>query len=419
MKIKNKELLQSHVLSTAQYQFSIYEKRILYFIIYNLQSLLKGQKLQGQLNINQNIFGNYEITMPISAILQGENDKNHAQIKKALYDLENKRMIYDDDKEWEVLRVIQMPKILKYESIVTFTLQPKIYEVFLNFAKGFSKYRFQIAMNLKSIYAMRIYELIGGQKKNITYSIEHLKEMFKIQDKYRLTTDFIKRVIDVAQKELDKNSDVSFEYKTNKTGRKITSITFHPITIPENVDEELKQKKLSQSFLDANLNTQEQHRLSTTPFNFTQKELNNNLDTFRLAKMSGVNLLSFLQNIEKKVATQANNPQGYVIQSLKNEITTIKLDKKITQQKRLQNKDNSLTSEAHAIMNYLMGEPINFTLEEIEKNKGLFLNINRIGLDIPAFISCIKYNISISKEPKQYIIRELNKKLAELKQRRK
>jgi len=419
MNIKNKELLQSHVLSTAQYQFSIYEKRILYFIIYNLQPLLKGQKLQGQLQINQDLFGNYEITMPIAVILQGENDKNHAQVKKALYDLENKRMVYEDDKEWEILRVIQMPKILKYESIITFTLQPKIYEVFLNFAKGFNKYRFQIAMNLKSIYAMRIYELIGGQQKQITYSIDKLKEMFKVQDKYERSYNFIRRVIDVAQKELNKNGDVSFEYTTNKTGRKITSITFHPIIIHENVDEELKRKKLSQSFLDANLNVQEQRRLSTAPFNFTEKELKNNLDTFRIAKMEGVDILKLLKNIENSVSSQARNPQGYVIQSLKNEITTIKLDKKITQQKRMQRKEASLTSEANVIMNYLMGEPFNFTLEEIEKNKNIFLNINRIGLDIPGFISNLKYIALSSKDPKQYIIRELQKKLVEFKQRKK
>ena len=45
MKINNKEVLQSYILTTAKYDYSVYEKRILYRIIEQLQSLIEGKEL--------------------------------------------------------------------------------------------------------------------------------------------------------------------------------------------------------------------------------------------------------------------------------------------------------------------------------------------------------------------------------------
>ncbi|KDS65555.1 initiator Replication family protein, partial [Parabacteroides distasonis str. 3776 D15 iv] len=44
--------------------------------------------------------------------------------------------------------------------------------------------------------------------------------MFKVQDKYAKTNDFVRKVIEPAKNELDELSPYTFEWSTNKEGKK-------------------------------------------------------------------------------------------------------------------------------------------------------------------------------------------------------
>lgn len=123
-----------------------------------------------------------------------------------------------------------------------FRLHPLIAAVFMDFSKGYRKYELKTAMQFESVYAMRFYELMSGQEKPLSYTIEHLKEMFGIENKYKFVKDFIKYVVETAKKELDEKSPYSFEYKINKQGKKLHSITFYPVIKPEHRDELLEQR---------------------------------------------------------------------------------------------------------------------------------------------------------------------------------
>jgi plasmid replication initiation protein len=67
-------------------------------------------------------------------------------------------------------------------------------------------------MSFKSQFSMRFYELLSNQKTPLIYSIEQLKEMFCVTDKYERINDFIRYVVDAAKKELDEVSPYTFEY---------------------------------------------------------------------------------------------------------------------------------------------------------------------------------------------------------------
>jgi plasmid replication initiation protein len=58
-----------------------------------------------------------------------------------------------------------------------------VWDVLLNFTKGFSRYDLEIAFKLESTYSMRFYELLAGQKEPIAYSIENLRKEFKLDGK--------------------------------------------------------------------------------------------------------------------------------------------------------------------------------------------------------------------------------------------
>lgn len=315
MKVNSQELIQSYVLTTAKYDFSVYEKRILYRLVEIAQMDLKGKKLNKSYTISETLFKDKIITMPINAFLSGEKDKNYARAKKGLVDLESKWLEYEDSKIWTKLRIIQKPVIHKYSDTVEFEVQPMIWKAILNFAKGFSKFELKTAMEFDSVYAMRFYELFSNNKRPITFSIEQLKERFKIEHKYNRPSDFIKRVILSAKKELDNKSPFSFEYAIIKTGRKITAIKFFPFEISKNKNEEIEQKRLElQNSSSWELPREIVNYLKD--YGFEEKGIRSNINLFKTAYKE-FDLLGFLAKLKPIIET-VENKQGYAINSIKN-----------------------------------------------------------------------------------------------------
>lgn len=66
----NKDLIQSYILTTAEYDFSVQEKRILYRIVELNQHLIEGKKLNKSYNIeqvNEGVY--YTLNMSVSCHL--------------------------------------------------------------------------------------------------------------------------------------------------------------------------------------------------------------------------------------------------------------------------------------------------------------------------------------------------------------
>ena len=133
-----------------------------------------------------------------------------------------------------------------------------------------------------------------------------------------MTANFINKVIVPAKKELDSRSPYTFHYEPIKTGRKITSIHFVPIYQPQFEDENLKKQKLNKQMSNKWFIPKNIYDFLIHNFNFTDKELNNNLNLFEnlYNNMSEEALLDFLVDI-RFFASNADNPKGFIIGSLK------------------------------------------------------------------------------------------------------
>lgn len=245
MAIVNKDLIQSYIMTTAKYDFNVYEKRVIYRLVEIAQAELQGIKFADNCRkLDHDLWGCVDITLPIADLLNGETDENYTRIKSALVSLSKKSFEYEDDEIWQNISIIAFPTIVKRSSILSFKIHPRVWDCILNFSKGYRKYELKAAMSFKSQYSMRFYELLSGQKRPLIYTIEQLKEMFGVFDKYKLTADFIRKVVDAAKKELDEVSPYTFEYTTLKEGRKITAIKFYPIYQPEHRDSDLERHDL-------------------------------------------------------------------------------------------------------------------------------------------------------------------------------
>jgi plasmid replication initiation protein len=316
------EVVQSYIITTARYDFNVYEKRILYRVIEMMQGMTKGLKLNerhvvdARFRIDRQLFDLYEVEMPLSALLMNEEDTNHKRTKEALLSMSKKTLTYEDEKEWRAVPIILLPKIRKYESLISFRLHEDVYNALMNFSKGYKKYELKTAMAFQSPYTMRMYELFSKQRTPLVFALDKLKKMFGVEKKYALPADFIRRVIEPAKKELDEKSAYSYEYTSLKTGRKITSIRFYPVYIAKNVNEDIEKTKLIKQISPGLLIDRHVMNYLKDKYEFTATEIKNNEELFDTAQRCIPDLLLFLSEVYAK-ASKASNTKGYLINALR------------------------------------------------------------------------------------------------------
>lgn len=324
MKITNKEVIQSYLITAARYDFNVHEKRILYRLIEMNQYLIEGKKLNANYSIDKTLFGDYIISMPVSAFLSHDEDHNHDKVKEALRRLRNKTIEYETEKEWKVIGVIEKPKFDK-RGFVTFEVQPEIYDAIFKFSKGYRKFEFKTAMEFDTVYAMRFYELLSGKEGDcITYKVDDLKIMFQLQDKYKETKDFIKRVVEPAQKELKEKAPFSFKYKRECKGKKVIALTFFPYKTGENIDIELERKtEQKQTALSWDLDKMVIDYLKQNYF-FDTDEIKHNRDLF-IKAYEKLDLMNIMAN-KRRYCSSRKNPKGTLITILKQELKKVQTD---------------------------------------------------------------------------------------------
>jgi len=99
----------------------------------------------------------------------------------------------------------------------------------LGLKEFYISYKLENVLSLKSKYSIRLYEVLKSNlfKKCIEIEIKELKKMLGVNEKsYNVYQNLKNKVIITAQKELNKITDISFEFEEIKTGRKVTSIKF-------------------------------------------------------------------------------------------------------------------------------------------------------------------------------------------------
>lgn len=253
-----RELVQSYILTFARYNFDVYEKRIMYYV-------LKSKKIQDYVreqiqNLKENkkktpFQGMEECVIPISELVIHKGE--YERYKEAFKNLCNKGFEIEDKERgfWAYRSFLANPTIDMFDSYVSGYVHSDFIKVLAAIEHGYRQFDFNIAFNLKSAYSMRFYEMISRQDKGqyngyFTRSIEELKETFGLGDKYGNTTMFIKRVIEPAKRELDECANYSFDYKLQKgdvakKSRKKDEIQFHIYHIPENeTNDKLKENRV-------------------------------------------------------------------------------------------------------------------------------------------------------------------------------
>jgi plasmid replication initiation protein len=94
--------------------------------------------------------------------------------------------------------------------------------------RAFTRYKLEHIGKMTSIYAIRLYELLAqwqsvGKRE---VELDWLKEQFEITDQYADMSDFKKRVLDPAVKDINDHSNFQVSWTQRKTGRRVTHLVF-------------------------------------------------------------------------------------------------------------------------------------------------------------------------------------------------
>lgn len=110
----------------------------------------------------------------------------------------------------------------------SFSFDNRLKPYLLQLQKSFTAYELANVLNFKSKYSIRLYELLKSfaYRKNATFSLEQLKELLMIGNKYKQYKYFRTEVLEKAVKEINTFTDIRVSYTPHRENRKITELDF-------------------------------------------------------------------------------------------------------------------------------------------------------------------------------------------------
>lgn len=224
---KSKLVVKSNRLIEASYRLGMNEQRIILYAICRCREEQKG------------LFPDLPVTITADAFVKQfpsvDKSNVYGQLKEAMNSLYNRSvMIHDIDPATKKARVRETRWISEKAYIdgaghVQIIFTPEVIKYITRLETEFTSYQLEKVGNMTSAYAVRIYELLAQHRDigNRTLNMAWLRETLQIApDEYKLTTNFIRKVIEVAVDQINKHSDLTVSYKPVKTSRAITDFAF-------------------------------------------------------------------------------------------------------------------------------------------------------------------------------------------------
>ncbi len=183
---ENKDIVVSWVYTwSRQKEMSVNEQRVILRILEACQSQVKGLKIKDNMHKIEHGLWNVELTMPISDVFM--SGYKIEEVKETLLKLRERSFEYDNPEtgEWWACGFIEKPKAGFKRGLMKFEVDNELWNVFLNFTKGYREFELSKALALSTSYALRFYMLVSGQTKAIPMTIESFRKWLGIpEDKY-------------------------------------------------------------------------------------------------------------------------------------------------------------------------------------------------------------------------------------------
>jgi len=219
-----KSVTKYNGLIEASYRLSLNEARIVLYGISLINPLAKEFPLEFKVDIKR-----------FAEMFDIDSRNAYSMVKQAAMDKFWEREFtfpVDKDKKLRVrwLTGIEYGDRLGYIKIF---INPQLKPFLHQLSGNFTKYYLKNITSFKSIYSIRFYEIAimelkrSEQKKyTFTLKIEEIKNRLELTKKYNRFSNFKSFVLEPAKREINKHSDIKFNYKVIKLSRSPHEIEF-------------------------------------------------------------------------------------------------------------------------------------------------------------------------------------------------
>ena len=94
----------------------------------------------------------------------------------------------------------------------------------------FTQYQLYNILAMKSAFSVRLYELMKSyaHRQSITLDLDELKHLLMVEDvkSYHRFPDFRRKVLEIAQREINELTDLTIQYEPIKKGNKVVQLRF-------------------------------------------------------------------------------------------------------------------------------------------------------------------------------------------------
>ena len=205
------EIWQDNALTVARYEMTETEKNILYMVVASVE---KSDPLNKK----------YQVSVKEMAEVTGSKGLMLEAYKQATRKLLT-RVFETTLSDGDLLQAtfISSARYKKGTGIIEIGLSDEVRPFYIDLHKKFTKVQLVAAISLNSTYAKRIYELLcmfkNMKDKTFRRDLVELKTMLNVidsktgKDSYSSWTRFQQRVLDVAFREINGHTDLTFKYK--------------------------------------------------------------------------------------------------------------------------------------------------------------------------------------------------------------
>lgn len=156
----------------------------------------------------------------------------YQQLRSAMERLWGREISIVDETTGKVETYRWIPKKVSYpvgEGKVSFRFDHEILPYLVNLREKFRSYQLNQIAEVRSVYTIRIYELLNQYLDTgwRIESVDGLRKMLKVEDKYPNYAHLRRWVLEPAKKEMEKKTNIAFEYEPIKSGRKVVNIRFN------------------------------------------------------------------------------------------------------------------------------------------------------------------------------------------------
>jgi hypothetical protein len=331
VKAQSKDIRQSNYFTTAKYDYTLQEKIILYRVAEQAFEYREANKEWFEQHEGEYIARDHvSFRLPITHFMTKEQKadgggKCYDDVVAAFKSLTSKRIEFQTKDAFSFGALLNSADREPGDGIIYFTVHKFVWQSALDFTKGFTKFDLVVAMELKSAYSMRFFEIAKrwSDTKIWNISVENFKEMFGCKAKYPRLESLKRCVIDNAKEELDRVAPWSFSYEQHKVGRKVDSFTFYFYEIPKNKREEATHKELLSKYPQAAIRPETKDWLKNK-MGFNMGQIRSNVKLIdELQRIFQNDTIQELEETFQYIAKQGFRPQeniGWFIQNLKKKI---------------------------------------------------------------------------------------------------